>query len=422
MIRSGPAEAEAASPLHLAPRRADLTSQIDRWGTRIRRILLAGHALPGLFGFVAMLLLWSDGGVRPVDLGMWALVAVWTQFLLIGGWSRVGDTGELTRWIYADAVIMAALQFVGTPAREITNYVSIDGALFAAMFISVQVSLTQIAVVYGAFAAGLALDDLGIKIASPSIGWITPVLITLIGVGALRYLGLALTRLQATADAYDRTVERQRVLRAQEAASRALAQTCAALDDLARAPIADLARLAQEYSAATRRDPLPAQEASAWLIRAADTAMSDLVDLQASLWSINTDRDLYSTLDEAISECSVLHLKGILVERDYALHAAAPALPPELTRCVRGVVREALANAAIHGAPPISVGVRILARDCAQVVVTDSGPGFAPDAIARGQGLTAIERAAAQSNLRVAFVRGTGQQHVTLDVPVGGVH
>jgi two-component system OmpR family sensor kinase len=130
----------------------------------------------------------------------------------------------------------------------------------------------------------------------------------------------------------------------------------------------------------------------------------ELLELGAAQQRADEPHDLAATVTETVRDRSRLAVPGSPYSRPGALDVAAEgpvlvALPPVTAR---RVVDNLLDNAALHGAPPVSVTVDALGG-WARLVVRDAGGGMPPELLA-----TATERFARSPEARARPGAGLG--------------
>jgi two-component sensor histidine kinase len=377
---------------------------VERWELRVRQILLAAHVLPAVFGLIAVIV--SDS--RRLDVVVWSVVLAWTLVLLALGWRRSARAKYLIAWIFADATVMAALMFFGTSARQVVSLVAVDGALFAAVFVSAPVALAQVAVAYSGLIAAETLRAQGSDLPTAGVGWQTPVVVTLAGILALRFLRSALDRLGVALVGRHETLAVERVVLAEAAREESIARDAARLERDLAPSLARLERLSVDYAAVA--DGHSAHVEAQWLVDSSALARRELASLQTVLEPAD-DEELGDLVDTAILASSAAQPGRPAVTRQIPDELVAHVLPGTQARAVAGFVREAVNNALVHGAPPVLVSVAREA-DNFRVRVSDEGMGFDGGAAVRGLGLEAIEELASSIGARIGW---------TID-PDGGGH
>jgi signal transduction histidine kinase len=390
-----------------------IATAISSWESWVRRALLVAHAAPALFGIVAVTVV-EDA--RALDVAVWVLVAAWSFFLLIGGWKRAETGAGLTRWVLADALVMALLLFIGTPARQVVNYVAIDGALFSAVFVSTRVALLQMAVAYSGLALAAIVRSAGSEIPSPPAGWLLPVLVPLGGILALRFLRRALDSLYAAGVAREQAIRDSARVRAEAAREEALVRSLAPLDETMGPALRSLATLAREYSAET--EDSSAHSEARWLLSCVELAADDLAKLRTVVEEVDL-QDVEEALDTGVLGATAVRVLSLdQIHRRVDPSAAAVLLGLESARAVTGFVREAVTNAVVHGRPPIRVRASY-DSGFLHVSVSDHGAGFDPQSVERGLGLDAIERLASATDATIDHESSRGGGHtITLRLRV----
>ena len=378
------------------------------WQERIRRVLLVAHVLPASFGLLAVTALVHDGHPRPIDVAVWAGVVGWTLFLLIGGWQRTAGRAYLARWVLADATVMAVLQFIGTPARGVVSYASIDGALFAAVFISTTVALTQITIVESGLAAAAVARHLGMHTPSPLIGWMLPLAVPLAGVFVLRFLRQTLDALSVAMSGREQAVARERELLAEAAAQEAVVREVGVIEETLGSLVSRLGQLVTRYGKAVARASGASAEAG-WLAACLSEATSSLTSLREVLAEVDV-QPLEEAIDTGILGASAIRVLAGNIERRVEPVAGDLIISADTARAVSGFVREAVTNSLTHGASPVVVEATCDEHGRVRVGVQDHGAGFVPAHARGGLGLAALEQYAieAQAELRHTHPSGGG--------------
>lgn len=377
----------------------------------MRQVLLAAHVLPACFGLITVAAERGEA-VRGLNYALWAIVVAWTLFLLVFGWRRTAGGVGLTAWVAADALLMAALMFVGTPARTVVSYVAVDGALFAAVFLSTPIALAQVALVYGALgAAALARAD-GATLPSPIVGWQTPLVVTLAGILALRFLRSALDRLDEALLAQEQALARAREAAAEAAANESLIQSASLLEGQVIVPVGELGELAREY---VRLAPSgEARREADWVLSCTGRAQAELDGLERVL----TERH-----DEPVAELVRVAVRSaretLAVAENVACAVKAGEevrLPEREGRAVAGFVREAVVNALVHGRPPVRVKVT---RDPEEIRISvdDAGEGYEESSVGPGIGTEAMRTHAHAVGGRIERRREAAGHSVALVLP-----
>lgn len=364
------------------------------WESRVRRILLVAHVLPAIFGLVAVL---GADDSRPLDRVVWVLVIAWTLALLALGWRGVPRGPSLVAWILSDALVMAGLMFIGTSARTVATFVAVDGALFAAVFVSAPVALAQVSIAYsGLIFAEMALAR-GWDAPTAPQGWQTPLLVTLAGILALRFLRSALDRLLVALEGRALAIAAEREALAEAAQEEALARDVSGLEDELAPALLELETMARQYDALVCQTA--ASEEARWLIDSATLARTELASLQNVL-AQNGEEELGDLIDTAILGASAARLADHAVSRSIDPELIDLILPGPTARAIAGFVREAVTNALTHGGTP--VGVRVESRvQGLRVAVSDGGRGFPRQEVADGFGSEAMERHARDAGGRI---------------------
>lgn len=373
-------------------------------------MLLVAHVLPAVFGLIAVLA--ATESPRALDLVVWATVLGWTLFLAIFGWTRSAGATRLAAWVAADALLMAGLMFVGTSARSVATYVAVDGALFAAVFVSAPVAIAQVAFVYAGVVAAVIARDQGSEIPTPIQGWQTPITVTLAGILALRFLRSALDRLATALAGRVEALAQERELLAEAAEEEVIARDVASIErDLAPA-LRRLETMSRDYSALAR-EKATHQEAR-WLIDCCALARSELATLQHVLEPPPSE-DLEELIDSAILGASAARLADGAVSRVLEPEVERLELGPPAARALSGFVREAVTNALFHGSIPVCVLASLTPEGELRVAVCDAGAGFDPGSAAAGLGLRAMSDHAAAAGGRIDHVEaGAGREHAVV--------
>ena len=381
---------------------ADYLATVGRWELALRRGLLAAHAAPMLLGLIAVLAARREGVLGTVDVGVWVGVFGWTTFLLVAGWWRAEEEERLLAWVMADAAVMAALEFVGTPARSVVNYVVIDGALFATVFLSTFVALAHVGVAYSGLVVGRLASEHGASIPTPPEGWGTSLVVTLAAVIAFGFVRVILRALRAAAAGHQIVASQQTRL-ARETASRRAVETAVVTIETSLTPVvARLGRLAEHYGATVGRGPGRAE--AMWLTACVEQARSDLLGLRGALDTLD-EHSVEEAIDTGILGATAARLLAVQIVRELDESASRIVLQPHLGIAITEFVREAITNGLTHGRPPVIVGASIEAGGVLEVWVIDSGEGYAHGVVTRGQGLDGIGETAALVGAEVV-VRG----------------
>lgn len=408
--------ARSARRWWLGPADSSVPASIGWWQTQIRRALLVAHLLPSALGLLAVILLGGNAPIRRLDVAVWTLATAWAAFLLVAGWRRGTAGRRLAAWVLADAVVMAALQFVGTSARNAVTYASIDGALFATIFVSTAWGLVQITVAYsGLAAAGIARAS-GSTLSSPLIGWRSPLAVTVISVLTFQFVRVALESLREAAEGHEALTIRRRIVAGQAAAQEARIQGLAAIERELMPSVNRLVDLTTRYA-----PPGGAGQASheaRWLRECVGEVQSDFSRLR-DISEPAEFESLEELIDTGILGSSAARLLDVPVTRNIAPDAEAVTLGGAAAACVIGFVREATSNAAIHGAPPVAIAATLRADGVLTLRVSDGGGGFDPAKIERGLGLDALDRLAIGVGGEVTHAQPSDDRHeVTLSLPV----
>lgn len=362
------------------------------WTSRIRRVLLVAHILPAIFGLVAVTLLTRDSDVRAIDIAVWFVVVIWDFFLLTAGWSRIGNI-RLAPWVIADALVLSTLVFIGTPARTVVVYAAVEGALFAAVFVSAKIALIQVAIVYGALAAAGIARAMGSDLPSPNTGWLLPLIVTLVGVMALYFLGIALRDLDQTSVKTEAALRERGQLLAQAHREDLEAQSISDLAVSAEERIVELARLTADYRDAIREVPgIDDQRLSLdAIIDEMNLAFDERV---ATAIEVQRADDLIGMVRRGVADAASARLLRIEVRVEHEEAIVGRQLAPDQSVVVRDIVREATNNAAIHGLGPVTVTVAEADAGYATVDIHDCGDGYDPEQVTPSIGaLSTLESA-----------------------------
>lgn len=362
----------------LGPRdgRTRVPLNATEWASRIRRVLLVAHVLPAIFGLVAVTLLTRDSDVRTIDIAVWCVVVIWDLFLLGIGWRRIGGNVRLAPWVIADALVLSTLVFIGTPARTVVVYAAVEGALFAAVFVSAKVALGQVAIVYGALAAAGIARAMGSDLPSPNTGWLLPLIVTLVGVMALYFLGIALGDLEDTSAGIERAIkERGQALNhahREDLEARSIGEITAKSERR----IGDLADQIDRYREAIRGRP--GEESNARALEVISKELHQALDARlATAIQAQHAHDLSGAVQRGIQQAVGARVLGIDVRFVADPDLDGAQLAPEQGAVVRDIVREATNNAAVHGQGPITVSATM--RDERTVIdIHDCGEGYDP--------------------------------------------
>lgn len=358
-----------------------LLAQVDRWESRIRRSLLVAHAGPAVFGLGAVA---ASGSSRGIDLTAWGATVAWSLFLLVAGWNRAGSGLRMTAWVVADAVLMAALAFIGTPARQVASYITIDGALYAAAFISTRLGLAVLAIVFsGTAAAGIALHA-NSKIPTPLQGWVLPAVLPFLGVIAFGFLRLGLDKMEAMILERDALLEQQQKLAADTAKREAVLGGVQMIDGVVGPAMEELSGLVERYASLAARTPAAKAELT-WLEACRDRAVEDLAGLR-ELMTGGSGETLADAVDTGVLGTSLVQLHGLTVRCDVMDEVGTP-MTDSISSAVTGFVREALSNAVNHAPPPYRIAATRHGDGFLSVLVADGGGGPVTRPIPGGQGL-----------------------------------
>ncbi len=382
-----------------------VTATIEWWQTQIRRTLLTAHLIPAILGLAAVLLLGRDGPIRTIDVVAWTAVVVWVTFLLAAGWRRAATLTNLGAWVLADAVVMAGLQFIGTSARNAVSVSSIDGALFATVFVSTRLGFLQIAVCYSGLAVAAIARGLGSDIPSPPIGWRTPLAMSVIAVFVFQFVRSSLDSLRDATEGHERLTKRSHEIASQAAAQEARLQGLTAIEEHVAPQVARLGELAQAYTREAQDEDTLGE--ARWIADSVQTIRTDLERLR----DLTDDADrqpLEEALDTGILRATAAQILDTPIQRSVTNEVAEVEISAALGRAIVAVTREAVTNAATHGTPPITVDATINHDRTLEIRVTDRGPGYDPTNITEGQGLESLHRAAAR-------VGGQIERHTTPD-------
>lgn len=345
---------------------------VAAWEARIRRALLVAHAGPALFGLVAVLAGFGRGETRMIDVLAWCVVLAWSVFVLVAGWGRAATGAKLAPWILADGLVMAGLMFVGTPARQVVHYVAIDGALFAAAFVSTRLGIVQLGMVFSGLLAAAVARHHGSSIPSPLVGWLLPLLVPLAGIIAFGYLRNGLGRLRIAMSERELLMDQSRLIMAESAAQDATLRGLDAIDRVVAPAMEQLTEAADRYARSARSMPA-ARDEIGWLAACLERANRDLVDLRAVVGQVEV-KNLAEAIDTGILGASAVHVFALEVHWRVVGDDRAD-LPSEIATAVVGFVREAVTNAVVHGSPPIEVIGERVSVGRLSVHVMDAGRG-----------------------------------------------
>lgn len=356
----------------------------DRWESQIRRALLIAHSIPAVFGLVAVVVAVEDGR-RSVDVVAWAVVVLWCGTLLLIGWNRIGSGLRLGRWIVADSVVMAGLMFVGTSVRTVVHYVAIDGALYAAAFVSTRLGLVQLAIVFSGLGMSALALAMGSEVPTPLVGWVLPLVLPTLGVVAFGFLRSGLNHMRLIIGERDRALAERRRIVEEVAARGAILSGISAINETIGPAMSEIEVLVETYASLT--DDLPAARPEVrWLRLCMERATADLGGLRETLTGVREGETLAEAVDTGLLGASVVHVLALDVDRD--IHdPEARHLDNATSAAIAGFVREGVSNAVVHGTPPVGVTARWCDPHVFEVSVTDSGHGPRSWQITNSEGL-----------------------------------
>ncbi len=356
----------------------------DRWESQIRRALLIAHSVPALFGLIAVVVAVEEGQ-RTLDIVAWSVVVLWCGTLLLIGWGHVGSGVRLGRWIIADAVVMAGLMFVGTSVRTVVHYVAIDGALYAAAFVSTRLGLTHLAIVFGGLGLGAVTLAAGSELPTPLVGWVLPLVLPTLGVIAFGFLRSGLNHMRMIIRERDRALEERRRLTEDVAARGAILSGLGAINETVGPAMSEIDLLVETYASLSEGVPDADAEVD-WLRLCMERATADLDGLRETLTDAVEGETLAEAIDTGVLGASVVHILALDVDRNVD-DPLARRLDGPVSAAIAGFVREGVSNAVTHGSPPVGVVARWRDPGTFEVAVTDCGDGPKPWHITGSYGL-----------------------------------
>lgn len=349
---------------------------------------------PAVFGLCAVLIT-AERGHRVIDDITWAAVVAWCAFLLAVGWKRVGTGVHLGRWIIFDAFVMAGLMFIGTSVRTVVHYVAIDGALYAAAFISTRLGLLQLAIVFSGLAAGALVRARGSDLPTPLVGWVLPLVLPILGVVAFGFLRRGLQHMRSIIRERDRALDERRRVTEEAAAHEATLSGIGAINETIGPAITEIDILVETYASMTEGTPTATAEVM-WLRTCMARATGDLHDLRETLIAQDDGDTLTEAIETGLLGASVVHVLALDIDCRID-DIGTLRLTGRAAAAVAGFVREGVSNAVTHGRPPVRISASHSENGLFEVAIADggSGPTSQQKAASPGLGMATLSEYAA---------------------------